>query len=137
MVTMATKTKMTPEHKAALAEGRTESRAVKDYLQALEDHKPKRGRQRTPESIQKRLDKIELDLPTANPLNRVKLIQERIDLQNELTVKDEPVDLSEFEAGFVRHARSYSERKGLTYAAWREMGVTPAILREAGITRSM
>ena len=46
---------MSDDHKAALAAGRNEGRAVRRYLEALEAHKPKRGRKRTPESIQKRL----------------------------------------------------------------------------------
>ncbi len=127
---------MTDEHKAALAQGRAESRAVKNYLEALEEAKPKRGRRRTKESIKNRLDRIEADLPTANPLNRVKLIQERMDLTNELNASDEPIDLSGLEAAFVKNAKGYSERKGISYAAWRELGVAPAVLKKAGITRS-
>ena len=38
---------MTDEHKAALAQGRSEGRAVRDYLDALRANKPKRGRKRT------------------------------------------------------------------------------------------
>jgi hypothetical protein len=50
---------MSESHKAALAEGREQGRAVRRYLEALEAHKPKRGRKRTPESVQKRLAAIE------------------------------------------------------------------------------
>ena len=39
---------MTAQHKAALAEGRSEGRAVKSYLEALEKNRPRRGRKRTP-----------------------------------------------------------------------------------------
>ncbi|HET8930216.1 MAG TPA: hypothetical protein VFN21_06120 [Acidimicrobiales bacterium] len=126
---------MTDEHKAALAEGRSESRAVKKYLEALEENKPRRGRRRTKEGIEKRLAQIEADLPTSNPLNRVKLIQERMDLTNELNASDEPVDLSGLEAEFVKNAKGYSDRKGISYAAWRELGVAPSLLKQAGITR--
>ena len=49
---------MTAEHKAALAQGRAEGRAVKEYLEALSANKPKRGRKRTPDSIGRRLEKI-------------------------------------------------------------------------------
>lgn len=38
---------MSDEHKAALAEGRDQGRAVRRYLDALEQHRPKRGRKRT------------------------------------------------------------------------------------------
>src|SRR5689334_9539098 len=37
---------MSDEHKAALAEGRAQGRAVRLYLEALEANKPKRGRKR-------------------------------------------------------------------------------------------
>ena len=47
-----------------------QGRAVRRYLEALEAHKPKRGRKRTPESIEKRLARIEDELPDADPLNR-------------------------------------------------------------------
>ena len=52
-------TGLTPQHKAALAQGRADGLAVRRYLEALEAHKPKRGRKRSPESIDKRLKKIE------------------------------------------------------------------------------
>src|ERR1700739_1377102 len=56
---------MSAGHKQALAVGREESRAVRRYLEALQAHKPKRGRKRTSESIQARLDQIERRLATA------------------------------------------------------------------------
>ncbi len=58
--------KMTAEHKAALGEGRKHSRAVRSYLEALEANKPKRGRKRTPASIQARLDTIEETIEQAS-----------------------------------------------------------------------
>ena len=36
---------------------------------------------------------------------------------------------------FVKVARSYSERQGITYTTWREIGVDAAVLSKAGITR--
>jgi hypothetical protein len=36
----------------------------------------------------------------------------------------------------VETARTYGERKGITYAAWRELGVPPAVLKRAGIGRA-
>ena len=71
---------MSDEHKAALAEGRNQGRAVRRYLEALEAHKPKRGRKRTPESMQKRIDKIDSELAGADPLKRVGLIVNKADL---------------------------------------------------------
>ena len=127
---------VTDEHKAAMAEGRTQSRAIAAYLDALETHKPKRGRKRTPESVDKRLEAIDKQLGSANAIKRLSLIQERLDLLREKDSMGGEVDLSAFEDEFVAAAAGYSERKGISYAAWRELGVPPAILKRAGISRA-
>jgi len=129
------RTPMSDTHKAALAEGREQGRAVRRYLEALEAHKPRRGRKRTPESMQKRLEGIDEKLPQADPLTRLQLVQERMDLQHQLEASDSTVDLQELEDEFVKAAPDYSRRKGITYAAWREAGIDPAVLRRAGIRR--
>ena len=126
---------MSDAHKQALAEGREQGRAVRQYLEALEAHKPKRGRKRTPDSIQKRLATIEERVGSADPLARLQLVQERMDLQRELAASQQKVDLSALEKEFVGAARAYGDRKGITYAAWRESGVDPAVLKKAGIGR--
>jgi hypothetical protein len=127
---------LSDEHKAALAEGRAQGRAVRRYLEALEAHKPKRGRKRTPDSMKKRLDRIERDLVDADPLRRLQLVQERLDLNAELTRNDEKVYLTQLEDDFAGAAKPYSERKGISYAAWRELGVSAATLKKAGISRT-
>lgn len=127
---------MSDEHKAALAVGRNEGRAVRNYLEALEAHKPKRGRKRTAESVTNRLAKIEEILDDADPVKRVDLIQERMDLTEELAGMGAKVDISGLEKDFVKAAKDYSRRKGISYAAWREAGVSAAVLKEAGISRS-
>ena len=127
---------MSDTHKAALAEGREQGRAVRRYLEALEAHKPRRGRKRTPESMEKRLVAIEEKLPDADPLTRLQLVQERMDLQRQLEAADSTVDMQALEDEFVKAAPDYSRRKGITYAAWREAGVDPAVLRRAGIRRA-
>ena len=84
---MATKTKKAPmsdAHKAALAEGRNHARIVGRYLEALEAHKPKRGRKRTADSVKKRLATVEQELKDAIGLTRLSLLQERRDLEVEL-----------------------------------------------------
>jgi hypothetical protein len=126
---------MSSSHKAALAEGREQGRAVRRYLEALQAHKPKRGRKRTPDSVRKRLEAIEDRLPEADPLSRLHLAQERMDLQRELEGFDNGADLTELEEEFVAAAAPYGARKGITYAAWREAGVDPGVLRRAGIRR--
>lgn len=126
---------MSKEHKAALAEGREQGRAVRRYLEALEAHRPRRGRKRTPESMEKRLVKVEDELATADPLKRLHLIQERLDLQSALATNDAKVDLETLEKEFIEAAQPYSSRKGISYSAWRELGVPSNVLAKAGISR--
>ena len=132
----ATNRTMSDSHKAALAEGRAQGRAVRRYLEALETSKPKRGRKRTRDSVAKRLAVVEEQLESADPVKRLQLSQERLDLQAELATEEETVDLAGIEAEFVAATKPYSERKGITYAAWREIGVPASALKAAGITRS-
>ena len=126
---------MSDEHKAALAEGRAQGRAVRAYLEALETHKPKRGRKRTPESMRKRLDTIDAELDDADPMARLQMIQERMDLAAALDAAETVVDLTALEDDFAAAAKAYGDRKGISYAAWREVGVPAAMLKRAGITR--
>ncbi len=126
---------VTKEHKAAMATGRAESRAVSNYLEAMAANKPRRGRKRTPESIKNRLEVIEVEIEETDMLSRVNLVQERMNLLEELGSLEEKIDLAEFEDDFIAVAANYSERRGITYAAWREIGVTPEILKRAGIGR--
>ena len=109
---------MSDEHKAALALGREQGRIVRQYLEALEQHRPKRGRKRTPDSIKHRLAAIESQLPGADPLSRVHLIQERMDLSTELSAKETKVDLTKLEVAFAKAlaaaGRAPEARKHLT-----------------------
>lgn len=127
---------MSDEHKAALARGREEGRAVRRYLDALEQQKPRRGRRRTPDTIRRRLEAIEERLADADSLTRLHLIQEQADLLAELKDAGSDDNLSSLERAFVKVARSYSERKGISYAAWRAAGVSPQVLEKAGVTRT-
>ena len=126
---------MSDEHKAALAKGREEGRIVRDYLEGLRATKPKRGRKRTPESVNKRLSAIDVELDAANPMDELRLVQERRDLQAELDKMSETVDMTSLEVAFVSVAKSYSDSKKISYASWREVGVEAKVLKSAGITR--
>ena len=126
---------MSASHKAALAEGRDQGRAVRRYLEALEAHKPKRGRKRTPDSVQKRLSTINDKIAGADALTRLHLVQEKMNLETELATTDDTVDMQALEDEFVAAAGPYGSRKGVTYAAWRQLGVDPSVLRKAAIKR--
>lgn len=124
---------MSDAHKAALAVGRTEGKVVREYLEALRANKGTPGRKRTPESIDKRLKAIELNLQSANPMTELRLIQERLDLESERSAMEATVDLGAVEAAFIKIANSYSQRTGVSYKAWRAIGVSSAVLRAAGL----
>jgi hypothetical protein len=133
-----TRKKLSDAHLEALALGREEGRAVRRYLEALETHRPKRGRKRTAETVQRQLREINGRLVKANALDKVQLLQRKMDLEQELATLQagEGVDMSELEGGFVQAAKGYSARKGISYAAWREAGIEPRVLKAAGISRS-
>lgn len=126
---------MSEEHKAALAQGRRESRAIKAYLKALSARKP--GRPVTAESVQKRLASIDERIASeSDPLKQLDLRQERLDAEATLKEVEAKEDIDELERGFVEVAKSYSERKGISYTAWRQVGVPASVLKEAGIPRT-
>ena len=126
---------MTAAHTAAREQGRAEGRVVKEYLEALRSNKPKRGRKRTEESIRQRLAKIDDTILEASAIEELQLVQERRDLTAELEAMDTGTDLSELEENFVGVAKAYGERKGISYASWREVGVPAATLKRAGVGR--
>jgi hypothetical protein len=130
------KTPMSADHKAALARGREEGRTVRRYLEALESSKPRRGRKRTPDSIRKRLATIDATLATADPLSRLHMVEEKQRLEAELSHTGDTVDMAALEKGFIKVARLYGERKGISYSAWRTVGVSAAVLQQAKIPRT-
>jgi hypothetical protein len=127
---------MSDDHKAALAKGRAQGRAVREYLAALEqDRKP--GRRMDAETAKARIDEVQQKIDAEpDPAKRVDLIQRRLDLEERLVDLADEVDLDALEREFVAAAAEYSERKGITYTAWREAGVPAAVLKQAGIRRT-
>jgi hypothetical protein len=80
------------------------------------------------------MHQIDTELLSADPVRRLHLTQERIDLHAEqlrLTTGSE--DLAELEKAFIRVARSYSDRHDVTFSAWRQIGVDADVLAKAGI----
>ena len=124
--------KMTENEKVEVA-------AVRAYLKALEQNAPQPGRRRrTPENLKRQLAALAPMLEGASITKRLDLIQQRINLETDLKAlqQAESVDLSALEAGFATHAAAYGGRRGISYAAWREVGVSSATLKSAGIRRS-
>ena len=126
---------MSDSHKAAMRTAAPKVGIVRDYLEALRSSKPKRGRKRTADSIKHAPDKIEDELTEASAIDELQLLQERRDLQAELDTMGTGIDLDELEESFVSVAKTYAERKGIAYATWRDVGVSAATLKRAGIGR--
>jgi hypothetical protein len=133
MTNTISKRGMTDAHKAALAVGRSESKAVRDYLEGLRASKPARGRKRTSDTVTSRLAAIDTEISSASPMAALRLNQERLDLQAELASMGTSIDLGALETAFVAVAKSYSERTGVSYSAFRAVGVSPAVLKAAGL----
>ena len=126
-----------PRSKMSVQE-KTDNRAVRNYLDALAASAPKRGRKRTADSVKARISAVGNAMGDASATKRLGLVQERLDLEAELDAmaRADSVDMDELEAGFVKAATSYGGQRGISYAAWREVGVSAATLKAAGIRRS-
>lgn len=127
---------LSEEHKKALAKGRRQAKAVRNYLDALEAEK-KRGRSVDEDTLKERIDKYQSQIDEEdNAAKRVELIQKRLDAEKKLAEIEERPDMEKLEAAFREAVEDYSERKGITYTAWREAGVPASVLREAGVPRT-
>lgn len=125
---------MSDEHKAALKQGREESRAIKAYLDALGSRKP--GRPVTKDSVTARIARLEEKIASEeNALKAVEYRQARLEAEQQLAELDDPVDMAALELGFAEVVAAYSDRKGISYAAWREAGVPAAVLKKGGVKR--
>ncbi len=123
---------MSKEHKDALAEGRRQSRAIKAYLSTLQSKRP--GRPVTKDSLQGRLDRVSKQIAESkDPLDSVKLMQAKLDIEAQMARMGGSQTADELEKGFIEYAKGYSDRKGISYTAWRHVGVPASVLREAGI----
>jgi vacuolar-type H+-ATPase subunit E/Vma4 len=120
--------------------GRKQSRAVRAYLEGLEAlaTRPRPRGKRTVEFLQNRI----ADLPAlyeqeTDVMKRLNLVSEQLMLEEELeAMTGEPdIDINALEQDFIANAKAFAEAKNVVYGAWRQLGVTPKVLREAGITR--
>ena len=126
---------MSAEHKAALVKGRAEAKAITNYLEALASRRP--GRPVTKESLEKRLSSLEERLLAENnALKRVEMIQAKIEVEETLSAAQDSVDLTDLENEFAGVAADYSNRKGISYSAWRNVGVPASVLKKAGVART-
>ena len=125
---------LSPEVREARAAARAETRAVRAYLEGLQSSAGRRRRRRSP---QEELAAVQTQLETeTDQIQRISLIQKRLDAERRLSEYQAPVDLETLQEQFVNVAKSYSARKGISYKAWREIGVPAAALTKSGIART-
>jgi len=102
------------EHRDALRSGRDETRVVRAYLEALEQHRPRRGPKRDAEKLRARLKRIDDELPEAGRLASLNLHQERLDLEREIAELGRRGEIDDLEEEFVKVAAAYSTRRGIS-----------------------
>lgn len=110
----------------------TETAAVRRYLDHLATPKP-RGRYATRRGVEAQLAKTQRDLVDATNLDRVLLIQQRMDLEARLAdMGDNGATDVELEQGFIEYGFNWAQRQNVSYSALRAVGVPARVLREAG-----
>ena len=127
---------MSDAHKAALAKGREEGRIVRRYLEALESTKPRGAGSGPPSRSSKRLAAIDSTAGRRRPAGPPPPPRGAQRLEAELSATDDTVDLAALEKAFVKVAKAYGDRKGISYSAWRAVGVSAAVLQQANIPRT-
>ena len=125
---------LSPEVKAARAAARAETRMVRAYLEGLQSTEGRRRARKSPEQqIQDAQAKLQAE---SDVIKRLELNQTLIDAQRRLAEDQGPVDMEALEESFVKVAKSYSDRKSVSYKAWRAMGVPASALSKSGIART-
>lgn len=117
---------------------RGDEELVRVYLQALRDQRPRRGRPKDPARIERQLretdEAIEQADQASDPIRKLMLVQKRVELRAELE-QVRRQSLPALAEDFVGIAGRYSARRGISWTAWRELGVPASVLERAGIRR--
>ena len=119
---------MVDENRAVFAADRNETTVVRAYLEALERERLQADGVGQRRSIEGCMRASDAHRAGAGWIGDSKLNG------HSPGAFDTEVDLTALEAEFVAVASSYGRRRGICYAAWRVVGVDPAVLGRAGIT---
>lgn len=109
---------------------------LREYLATVGQPKPSHGRPNgfVPHRDERlRLVEERLQSPELSALERLDLVQRRITLQA-ATGQRNGEHADALEAAFVEVAAAYGEQRGISYAAWRAVGVPAAVLKRASIS---
>jgi hypothetical protein len=126
---------LTPREKEAMSEGRERSRIIDKYLRELATGKyHKRGPGKAdPASIKAELADLDTKLATAEGIQKLLLTQKREQLTLDLEGRGDEDKFQQLEQAFMRVARQFSADRGISYNAWRDMGVPARVLLKAKI----
>ena len=107
---------------------RSETGVVRAYLEGLNAQKDLyQGRY----SLEDRLDKVEKRLKNSSDV-----IEEMLSMQKRKEILDlinkQPAIVA-LESEFVKVAKSFSDRRGISPPVWKEMGVPTDVLKRSGI----
>lgn len=129
--------KMSTAHKRALSEGRAMSATVDRYLSAI-GTPSKRGRKVSKATLQQRLIAADARLRSSAGVAKVLAAQEVRDLRARISSLNAPdgADIKVLESAFIKVAKKFGDNRGITYAAWRDAGVSAEVLKRAGVART-
>lgn len=134
--TEAPKRKMSDEHRRRISEAHRQREVISAYLDAVGAPK-RRGRRISTEELRDRLSSAEQEMQEATGVDRLKVAQSIIDLQERITEQEQAELtqqlLGEMEKRFIEVAADYAERHKISRQAWREVGVPAKVLKDAGI----
>lgn len=114
---------------------RAETNAVAAYLTALRAPKmPARSRAK----IEQRRSQIEewLSADDLSPIDQVRLVQRRLDIDAQLALLDQAARLPELEDAFVKVGASWCKHNEISAAALREVAVPARVLAKAGLLKT-
>lgn len=117
--------------KAQAQSAHHQTRVVRYYLESLHAPRPqgKRTREWLTEQVALLPERIHEE---QDAVQRLVLQQKLIDCTQDLEALEGNGE--DVEADFVKVALLFSERRGVSYAAWRAEGVPARVLREAGLS---
>lgn len=123
---------ITPEHRAAMTQGKHQGAAVRNYLALLEVVDGSGAGDL--DKLRERADALEARLTEEkDPIKRLDAAQQLVGLRDKIKKTEAVEKFKETEAAFIAVAAAYSERKQLTREAWQIMGVSQEVLNQAGI----
>jgi hypothetical protein len=113
------------------------SATVNRYLDAVTTTN-RRGRKLSESTLEQRLAGAQARFKSEVGVKRLLAAQEIRDLRARLKdmAAGTAIDIGSLEAAFVKVAKRFSEKRGVTYAAWRDAGVPAPVLKKAGIRRA-